>query len=228
MTGRRNDTPAEPGHTPVAGKPRILLVDTNCFVRLYCSPLRPLLGRTVRAHQLMTLRELADETRQRSGLTLRHPWLGLQDVQADLSSAILTLTPEEDHRYEEDALYYRQEADDFLLRLCMARGLTARRQLSHADAKALAVALDRGYALATDEWPLREFSQFVEPDEHGERLSLFTSLDLLKLFLDAGRLSTAAIRATVRQWVLSAERLPQDWRGDYRRLFGNEAPDAQG
>lgn len=226
MTGC-NDAPVQSGQAPIAGPMRILLVDTNCFVRLYCSPLRPLLGRKVMAHRLMTLRELADETRQRSGLTLRHPWLQLPDIQNDLSSAILTLTAEEDDRYEEDALYYRREADDFLSRLCRARGLAALRELSHADAKALAVALDRGYALATDEWPLREFSQFVEPDDHGERLRLYSSLEVLKLFLEAGLMDAPTIRATVRQWVLSSERLPLEWRDEYRRLFGTKAPDAQ-
>ncbi|OWQ84505.1 hypothetical protein CDN98_18500 [Roseateles terrae] len=126
---------------------RIVVVDTNCFVRLYFSPLRPLLGSTAMGHRLVTLRELAEETRQRSGLTLRHPWLGSSDVQKDLSTAIVTLTPDEDQRYEDDALYYRREGDDFLERICQTRGLESLRQLSHADAKAVAVAVGCSRAL---------------------------------------------------------------------------------
>lgn len=214
-------------HTCAEAARRLVVVDTNCFVRLYFSPLRPLLGRTVMGHRLVTLRELAEETRHRSGLTLRHPWLGSSEVQKDLSAAIVVLTPEEDQRYEEDALYYRREGDDFLERLCRSRGLESLRQLSHADAKAIAVAIDKGYALATDEWPLRAFSQFIEPDESGNPLQLFTSLELLKLFVEGGDLDAAAVRATVRQWLQNSERLPQDWPSQFRRLFASDPPDAQ-
>jgi hypothetical protein len=148
-------------------------------------------------------------------------------VQTDLSSAIVALTPEEDLRYEEDALYYRREGDDFLERVCRSRGLESLRQLSHADAKAIAVAVDKGYALATDEWPLREFARFIEPDENGDPLQLFTSLELLKLFVEGGALDATAVRATVRQWLQNSERLPQGWRADFRRLFASDPPDAQ-
>jgi len=77
---------------------------------------------------------------------------------------------------DQDADDYRTEGDEYLGRLCRQRNLDHIRELSMADAKALAIALDRGYSLATDEWPLREFSQFVEPDENGSRIIVLSSL----------------------------------------------------
>lgn len=206
---------------------RVVIVDTNCFVRLYFSALRPLLGIEVAGHKLMTIRELADETTRSTGLTVRHPWLAGTDIQADLANAILALAEDDDLQYDEDAEYYRREGDEFLHRYCIAQQLDEIRQLSNADAKALAVALDRGYLLATDEWPLREFAQFVEPDEDGQRLAVLSSLQVLKLFLDAGAMDMVTLRLTVRSWVLSDERLPRNWRGEYRALFSESAPDGQ-
>lgn len=208
--------------------PKIVIVDTNCFVRLYFSVLRPMLGVEVAGHTLMTIKELANETTGNTGLTVRHPWLANADVQADLNTAILQLAEDDDDQYDEDADYYRTEGDEYLERYCKARNLDEIRQLSMADAKALAIALDRGYILATDEWPLREFSQFVEPDENGNPITIMSSLQLLKLFLDAGQMSLDQVRATVRGWIQNAERLPYGWWDEYRALFGEPPPNAQG
>lgn len=207
---------------------QVVIVDTNCFVRLYFSSLRPMLGVEVAGHRLMTIRELADETRQSTGLTVRHPWLAGGDVQSDLSAAILELTENDERQYDEDAEHYRVLGDEYLRRYCMARQLEEIRQLSAADAKALAIALDRGCLLATDEWPLREFSQFVEPDEHGQRITVLSSLQVLKLFLDDARMSMAELRTTVRGWLLNDERLPRHWQSEYHHLFNEAPPTAQG
>jgi hypothetical protein len=207
---------------------KIVIVDTNCFVRLYFSVLRPLLGLEVGGHTLMTIKELADETTGNTGLTVRHPWLAGADVQDDLNAAILRLAEADDVLYDEDAEYYRTVGDAYLEGLCRERNLDHIRQLSMADAKALAIALDRGYILATDEWPLREFSQFVEPDENGNRLIVISSLQLLKLFLDSGQMSLDQVRDTVRGWILNDERLPRGWRDEYLTQFGEASPSAQG
>ncbi|WP_137916439.1 hypothetical protein [Ramlibacter sp. 2FC] len=175
----------------------------------------------------MTIKELANETTANTGLTVRHPWLTGADVQADLNAAILELAESDDEQYDEDADYYRAEGDEYLECYCRDRNLEDIRQLSMADAKALAIALDRGYILATDEWPLREFSQFVEPDENNQRIPIMSSLQVLKLFLDAGQMSMDKVRATARGWILSEERLPRSWQTEYRALFNEAPPDAQ-
>lgn len=206
---------------------KIVIVDTNCFVRLYFSELRPMLGVEVSGHTLMTIKELANETTGNTGLTVRLPWLANADVQADLNSAILQLAKDEDDQYDDDADYYRTAGDVYLERYCKAKSLSAIRQLSMADAKALAIALDRGYILATDEWPLREFSQVVEPDDEGSRITMMSSLQLLKLFLDDGKMGLDQVRTTVRGWIQNDERLLSGWTNDYRTLFGESPPDAQ-
>jgi hypothetical protein len=208
--------------------PQIVLVDTNSYVRLYFSPLRPLLGVVVGRYRLMTLRELVAETRGRSGLTLRHAWLADANVQLELQNATIQFDAAEETQYDGDAAYYQAEGDRFLTKYCLARQLEQLRQLSWADAKTLAVALDKGYVLATDEWPLREFSQEIEGDDSGQRLPLMSSLDLLKLFLDAGMMSMEQLRGTVRQWILSEERLLHGWQQRFLQLFGDAPPTGQG
>jgi hypothetical protein len=206
----------------------IIIVDTNCFVRLYFSNLRPLLGVEVAGHKLVTIKELANETTSKSGLNIRHPWLAGADIQTELNAAILELSDFDDQQYDQDAEYYRIQGDEFLARLCKERNLLEPRQLSTADAKALAIALACGYSLATDEWPLREFSQFVEPDENGKCITILSSLDLLKLFQSSDQMSMDLIRSTVRGWILSDERLPYKWAARYQDLFNEPPPNAQG
>jgi hypothetical protein len=72
-------------------KPKLVIVDTNCYVRLYCSPVRPILGSVVDGYRLMTLAELQWEAGSATGLTQRNPWLRSADIQQEPADALLKL-----------------------------------------------------------------------------------------------------------------------------------------
>jgi hypothetical protein len=51
----RHDNPKAQGQTWMSDQPKLVIVDTNCYVRLYFSPLRPILGQVVGGYHLVTL-----------------------------------------------------------------------------------------------------------------------------------------------------------------------------
>lgn len=69
-------------------KPTIVVVDTNCFIRLLFSPLRPVLGATFGGYQLMTLADLVAECGPGTEVAERHAWLLEPDVQAELQKKL--------------------------------------------------------------------------------------------------------------------------------------------
>jgi hypothetical protein len=46
-------------------KNKLVVIDTNCLVRIYFSPVRPLLSKPVALHELKTLEEMARELRRK-------------------------------------------------------------------------------------------------------------------------------------------------------------------
>ena len=182
-----------------------------------------MLGEIVCGYKLITIQELANETNQKGGIISRLPWLRNADVQNDLNAAIINFTEKENEEYDDDAEAYLLAADSFLEIYCANNNINQVRYMSFSDAKALAIALHQGYILATDEWPLREFSKIIEPDSNGDRLQLLTSLDLLQLLEQGGKIDADNRRKTVRDWILNEESLIRSWEIDYWRLF-NEAP----
>jgi hypothetical protein len=208
----------------MADQTRLVIVDTNCYVRLYYSKLRPILGSVVNGHRLVTLHELANESKG-GGLVERNGWLSAQDIQHDIQSAVFPLSDEQQAEYTGLAKEFRQMGDHVLHEHCKARNISLR-YLSLADAKALAVAADFNAILATDEWPLRLVSTKVELDD-GKQPQLFSSLDLLQL-LEIGQKITRDERAgIVKEWLRAGEHLLTSWRADYQVLFNEAPPTAQ-
>lgn len=138
-----------------ASKPRLLIVDTNCYVRLYMSPVRPLLGSVVGGFKLMTLTELKLESSLRSNVRERFPWMGAADIQADLDGACLKLREPKKGKIEQLARLTRTSGIGILATHCASQGIQLVRELSLTDARALAAADVLDASLATDEWPLR-------------------------------------------------------------------------
>ncbi|WP_141100764.1 hypothetical protein [Roseateles aquatilis] len=205
--------------------PVLVIVDTNCYVRLYYSEARPLLGTVVAGHRLVTLAELAGEAARGTPLVDNNGWLLQDDIQRDLREGILALTASEANAYWELADQYRQMGDAVLFEHCQSRGILVR-SLSRLDALALAVATDRTAVLATDEWPLRLVAGQCELDD-GSRARLFSSLDLLRLLEIAGAITPVQRRDIVRRWIREGEHLMRDWAQSYRALFNESPPTVQ-
>ena len=206
--------------------PKIVVVDTNCYVRLLHSPLRPVLGKVVSGHKLMTTVDLAAETLGNGGLGGRQAWLASAEVQAELTGATLKFREPKTSRLAEDANNFRRIGNAILRKECETKGILIR-TLSIVDARAWAAAALLNGVLATDEWPLRLVTSRVDVDDDGNRLALFSSIDLVHLLEQAGAMTPPQRVDLMRSWKLSGEALHREADDDYRRLFGEVPPDAQ-
>jgi hypothetical protein len=112
-----------------------------------------------------------------------------------------------------------------LRRHCKAVSTVKLRELSAADAKALAAADVLDAAPATDEWPLRLVAETLLGGTDG--VQLFSSVGLMHLMERAGKLTRGMRIETMRSWLVSGELLHRDCRDEYRNCFGEEPPDGQ-
>jgi len=202
--------------------PTLLVVDTNCFIRLLFSPLRPVLGSTVSGYKLVTLAELADEVGPGTEVAERHPWLLEAAVQKELVGNCLKLREPKKSAMHGEAKWLRTEGNTLLRKYCVDKKLDKIRELSAADAKALAAAQVVKGHLATDEWPLAFVAQRAS-----DVPTVLTSVAVVQLMEKDGKITREQRIETVTGWVKTGEKLPQHWAQQYRDFFGEEPPDAQ-
>lgn len=202
--------------------PTFLVVDTNCFIRLLFSPLRPVLGSTVAGYKLVTLAELADEVGPGTEVAERHPWLLEAAVQKELAGNCLKLREPKKSTMHGEAKWLRTEGNTLLRKYCVDKNLDKVRELSAADAKALAAAQVVKGHLATDEWPLA----FVA-ERASDVTTVLTSVAVVNLMEKDGKITREQRIETVTSWLKTGEKLPQHWAQQYRDFFGEEPPDGQ-
>jgi|TARA_B100001105_G_scaffold193316_1_gene157363 hypothetical protein len=203
-------------------KPTIVVVDTNCFIRLLFSPLRPVLGATFGGYLLMTLADLVGECGPGTEVAERHPWLLEPDVQAELQKNCLKLREPKKTDMANLAKQFRSNGNSRLRKHCEAKKLKKIRELSRADVNALAAAQVLGGPLATDEWPLT-----MVANEQSDVPLVLTSVAIVHLIEKDGKISREQRIEVVANWVKHGEKLPDDWRDQYKALFGEEPPDGQ-
>jgi hypothetical protein len=205
---------------------KLVLVDTNCLVRIYFSPLRPILGRPVAGYELKTLDELAKELKN---LTKRADlaWLSDKVVLNEVDAATVSLTKLQRDSINRDALEIQKVGNATLYKDFQDKKLRVRRTLSLADAKALAASLELDAALSTDEWPLRLISDLYDYDD-GNPIELLSSVELIGLLERDGRISRADRVKTYSDWLKNGEALLRESPEIYFRLFNEAPPTAQG
>ncbi|CRY38888.1 hypothetical protein [Burkholderia pseudomallei] len=204
---------------------RLLLVDTNCFLRIYHSPLRPFLGTDVGGYRILTLGSLLEEFRQSQRLDHEYAWVAADLALEEANGALPNLP---DHDREDVANEIRQlrpYAKAFLERHCAREGIPPK-SLSSRDLKLLATAAVFDAAIASDEWPLKLIVEDLT-SEDDYQIEIVTSLHVLHLLELAGRLDANERRNTVTSWLRCDEKLPRAWRELYRQLFGERAPTLQ-
>lgn len=205
---------------------QLVLVDTNCLVRVYFSPLRPILGRPVAGFELKTLEGLAKELKnlaQRPDLA----WLSDQVILKEVEAATVTLTKLQRDAVNQDALAIQKLGNAVLYQDYQNRKLRAARALSLADAKALAACLELDAALSTDEWPLRLVSELYDYD-NGDPVKLFSSVELIELLEREGLIDRDVRVKTYSDWLKNGEALLRDSSDIYIKLFNEAPPTAQG
>lgn len=207
-------------------KARFVLVDTNCFIRLYCSPVVPLLQQQVGGYQLLTLKGLIDEFFESPRLSNDYPWVSKEPKVSDLKSAALKVSGINVRLVNQQKKELRPYADAFLAKHCKDRNIPAKR-LSARDLELLASAVVFRAAVATDEWPLGLIVQDLMQDPEDYDIGLMTSIDVLHLLEKNGKLTREVRIQTCDSWIRLGEKMPNDWRKLYLALFGEEAPSAQ-
>jgi hypothetical protein len=204
---------------------RLVLVDTNCLIRVYFSPLRPVLSRPAAGYELKTLQALANELKHIANRRDEFAWLSAKAIQDDVDLAVLALTKAQSLAIDQDAADIRKQGNGMLQVYCQGQG-TNLRQLSVADAKVLAAALELSIAMSTDEWPLRYVASAYGYDD-GNPVELFSSVELIALLEKEGLLSREERMRTYADWLKFGECLLRESSQIYYKVFGEYPPDAQ-
>lgn len=204
---------------------RLVLVDTNCLIRVYFSPLRPVLSRPVSGYELKTLESLAKELKNIAKRRDEFAWLGAKEIQDDVDLAILQLSQTQMQIIEQDAAAIQKQGNGLLLTYCTKIGIPPR-ALSRTDARVLAAALELSVAMSTDEWPLRQVSLAYSYDD-GDSVGLFSSVELIALLEKEGLLSREDRMRTYADWLKFGENLHRESSEIYLNLFGENPPNAQ-
>lgn len=204
---------------------QLVLVDTNCLVRVYFSPLRPILGRPVAGYELKTLEGLAQELKnlaKREDLA----WLSHKVILDEVDAATVTLSKLQRDAINQDARAIQMVGNAALYKDYQNRKLRAPRALSLADAKALAACLELNAALSTDEWPLRLVSELYDYDD-GNPVKLFSSVELIELLEREGIIDREVRVKIYSDWLKNGEPLLRESSSIYIRLFNEAPPTAQ-
>lgn len=205
-----------------AKPPKLLIVDTNCYVRLYLSPVRPILGSIFGGYKLVTLTELHIESGAGTRVSTQYPFLQTEEIQNELKQACLTIREPKKSRIEKGIPAVQRMGNRHLSVYCKATNRKEVRELSRADTRLYVTADELDAGLATDEWPLRLVASRLGTGEH-----LFDTLDLLRLMETSLAITPDQRRETVRLWRLYGEHLPDGWETRYGEFFGEPPPDGQ-
>ncbi|MBP0633483.1 MULTISPECIES: hypothetical protein [unclassified Cupriavidus] len=206
---------------------RFLLVDTNCFLRIYQTSLRPILGADVGGFRIRTLTDLVDEFRQGKRLQDEYAWANGDIDAAVAAGAVLALNDDELKAVLEECQLVKRFGNALLENYCTQRlAPIPVRSLSTNDATLIATALVLNAVIATDEWPMTHVVQdLIQEDERN--VEIWNSFDLLHLLERAGCISAEDRYETVKSWIRYGEALPHNWETQYRRLFNEPAPKLQ-
>lgn len=202
---------------------RIILVDTNCFLRLYQSSVRPLMGQDIGGYRLLTLKKLVEEFQNNQNLVSNYPSIATGSKYDELTNSAIKIRGVNKKKIENLQKELAPYSKSFLESYCKRQKIEIIRRLSSPDLELLATAIIIKGIIATDEWPLRLIAADLMEDQEEYKIGLFNSLELLHLIQENGKISPEDRRKTVRSWMLYREKLLRDWREDYQRLFGESA-----
>ncbi len=209
---------------------KIILVDTNCVLRVYLSPTLPLMGAVFGGYRLLSLPSLIKEITRSPELQRRYPAVARSPRDVELKGAGLRLSSASKTRIASARAELKPYAKAFLTAYCRKQRTEVLRQLSDVDLDLLCTAAVVGCSIATDEWPLRLVVEDLRKDDGDFTGDLYTSLDLLNLFEINGQLTASQRQETVADWIHPSnnEKLHRGWEADYWRLFGEQPPKRDG
>jgi hypothetical protein len=206
---------------------RLLLVDTNCFLRIYQSSLRPILGADIDGFAIRTLTDLVDEFRKGKRLQDEYAWAN-NDIDAAIAAgAVLVLNAEQQKSMLDERQLIKSYGNALLEDHCIKRAKPiAVRALSTNDATLLATALVMNAVIATDEWPMTHVAADLILED-GWDVEVWNSFDVLDLLERTKCISAQDRIETVQSWIRYREALPHGWEAQYECLFNEPVPKLQ-
>ncbi|MBE0503851.1 MAG: DNA-binding protein [Desulfuromonadales bacterium] len=183
---------------------RPILLDSNAYFRLAQS-IRPLLNTPFgeKNYCLYILKELQTEYAKSSRLKLKFPWVN-EPEYADNRTKKLSLT-----KKEKDEI---QRGYDFILDFVRH----VHPGVSKVDVLCLAHAEQLGIPVVTDDAEMREAA-----GNYG--IKTLKTLELLKLMLDCEYIDLSKIRG-IAAYLIYQNDTPKDFRKDFKKIFGEDAP----
>src|SRR5689334_5764951 len=118
---------------------RLLLIDTNCFLRLYCSAMMPLMGVEVGGYKLLTTTELVNEFLRNPRLLKTYSCVSIPPKSENLAIGALKISSSKKQQIDKAMLGLRAYADLFVAN-ARARNIHLTR-LSKDDLDLLATAV---------------------------------------------------------------------------------------
>ena len=180
------------------------LVDSCSYFRLAQS-LHPLL-KTVFCegrHSLGVIKELQDEYKKNSSLKNKFAWIE-QPRYADNRQKCFVISAGHKTEISNAVLFMRETARDMEL------------GASRVDIICLAHAYVLNIPIVTDDSDLADLSKEYD-------VTVYNSLELLKVMFDCGHISIDQVRAIASYWVYFKD-TPKSYHKDFKKLFGEPIP----
>lgn len=187
-----------------------IIVDSNSYFRLaqnihplLCQPFGP------EKHTLYIHSQLNEEFRRSPRLQNKFHWVADPEYAENRSRSI-SLTSEQKAEVEVAYDYMWEHVREAFIRP-LGKGP------SPIDTRIVATAHVLGVAILTDDRDMialaKEFSA-----KH------FSSLEIMKIMLDAGHIDEEKITQVVEQWIYENDTPHKAWRSEFKKLFGQDAP----
>jgi predicted nuclease of predicted toxin-antitoxin system len=188
-----------------------IIVDSNSYFRL-AQNIHPLLCEPFGERQFTVYihSELGTEFKRSARLKNKFHWFSEPRFVANRSRTI-SLSAENKKEIEGTYEYLWEHVQDEFLK---PHG----KGPSPIDTRIVAIALVLDIQLVTDDWDMIELACAFDARQ-------ITSLGLMKLMLDEGRIDDAKVDQVVEQWIYDNDTPYSGWREEFKRVFSRDAPE---
>jgi hypothetical protein len=188
-----------------------IILDSNSYFRL-AQNIHPLLCEPFGKSQFTIYihSELSTEFRRSPRLKNKFHWFTEPRFVANRSRSI-SLSEENKREIESTYEYLWEHVQDEFL---TPHG----KGPSPIDTRIVAIALVLNISLVTDDRDMIELASAFDSKQ-------ITSLGLMKLMLDEGRIDDAKVDQVVEQWIYDNDTPYSGWREEFKRVFSRDAPE---
>lgn len=187
-----------------------IIVDSNSYFRL-AQNIHPLLCQPFGNDQLTLYihADLNNEFRRSPRLKNKFHWVA-ETTYVDNRSRSISIPQEQKAEVDDTYDYMWEHVQDAFLRP-YGKGP------SPIDTRIVATAHVLGIAVLTDDRDMIELAK-----EFG--VKTISSLGVMKLMLEAGHINDEKVDQVVEQWMYENDTPHRDWKKEFKKLFGREAP----